>query len=590
MKIPEGVKPFLSDLCNARLLVIKALYFTLLAGAVIVWPQLTVHQHHLGLTQYQTAVCSASVSAVAVFIPFCSGFVGDKLGNYKKLLCIVTLLSGLTALLFTAVPSARINTTSVATPLTNTNDVPVATPLHTTPHTNTIITTHTTPHRDTNATHTTPLTDTTPTLAALLTTTTPPPINTTTTKTTEVDEELLSFTFWLYLGVRVCYGGLQAVGYTLFEASVMAHTQKHGVNYGYQRAWGTLAVIISSYLSGQLITLTGSFSVIFYVSAGLQLLAAGLVLLLRLEFKLPAQKLTWNILKQIRQAKVVMFFTAMLSAGVFFGYLETFMYRYLVSLGASPVLVSLTVTVGAPFELVLTLFTSYIVSKVGHEPLIMFGLLAHAVRLFGLSLLVDPWWVLPLEVFESLSNGVMGTAAVMYCTSLFTLQSIASFRGIYAVVYFGIGQLLGAMVGAEVREVFGDVNTFRIMSAAALVSFMAYCCSFYTLMKCRSGSITTITTTTATRERGGGGERGGEGGGGGERRGGGRGGERGGDNPNTLVTTTSPVVVAVMRDVYTEGKSGIDNPSTHRFRTLVAGALWCTRTCHAVAAKNIRLW
>lgn len=58
----------------------------------------------------------------------------------------------------------------------------------------------------------------------------------------------------------------------------------------------------------------------------------------------------------------------------------------------------------------------------------------------GLSLLVDPWWVLPLDVFESLTNGVMFTAAVMYCTTLFTLQSIASFRGILAVFYFGIGR------------------------------------------------------------------------------------------------------------------------------------------------------
>lgn len=52
---------------------------------------------------------------------------------------------------------------------------------------------------------------------------------------------------------------LQAVSYTLFEAAVMAHSQTHGVDYGFQRAWGTLAVIVSSFLSGYLVTLTGTF-------------------------------------------------------------------------------------------------------------------------------------------------------------------------------------------------------------------------------------------------------------------------------------------------------------------------------------------
>lgn len=70
-------------------------------------------------------------------------------------------------------------------------------------------------------------------------------------------------------------------------------------------------------------------------------------------------------------------------AGIFFGFLETYMYRYLSGLGASPVLVGLTVTVGAPFEVVLTLLASYLVPLTGHAPIIVFGLFGHAVRLFG---------------------------------------------------------------------------------------------------------------------------------------------------------------------------------------------------------------
>lgn len=59
------------------------------------------------------------------------------------------------------------------------------------------------------------------------------------------------------------------------------------------------------------------------------------------------------------------------------------MYRYLTTLGASPVLVGLTVTVGAPFEMILTLLASFLVPLIGHVTIIIFGLFAHSIRLLG---------------------------------------------------------------------------------------------------------------------------------------------------------------------------------------------------------------
>ena len=52
---------------------------------------------------------------------------------------------------------------------------------------------------------------------------------------------------------------LQAVCYTLFEAAVMAEVQTTGLDYGFQRAWGTLAVLGASFASGYLVQLTGGF-------------------------------------------------------------------------------------------------------------------------------------------------------------------------------------------------------------------------------------------------------------------------------------------------------------------------------------------
>ncbi|XP_042242463.1 uncharacterized protein LOC121879761 isoform X2 [Homarus americanus] len=199
----------------------------------------------------------------------------------------------------------------------------------------------------------------------------------------EVDPEKLVTTFWIYMAVRITFGLFQGMGYTLYEATVMVHVQKTGMDYGFQRAWGIVAVLISSLASGLLVEATGSFSLIFYLSAGLQIVSAGLMLRLTLDFKLPTSSLTKEILKHLCEPEAIMLFLAMLVAGMMGGYAETYMYRYLYNLGGNTVLISLTVTLGAPFECFFMLVTSYFVSLIGHAPLIMIGLFAYVIRLLG---------------------------------------------------------------------------------------------------------------------------------------------------------------------------------------------------------------
>ncbi|XP_071536271.1 uncharacterized protein [Panulirus ornatus] len=430
MTLVEGVRGFWKDLCDVRLCIIKVIYFTLLAGVVILWPQFTIHQQELGLTKRQTGICSSVISAVTILVPLVAGVVGDKLGNYKIVMSMSMVVAAITTFLFTVVPSAK---TTDGTDFMNE-----------------------------------------------------------TATTFEIDPERQMVTFWSYLAVRVTFGMFQAVGYTQFEAVVMAHMQEKGIDYGFQRAWGTLAVVISSFLSGYIVEVTGSFSMIFYISAALHFVTAALMLLLNMNFKLPTQFLTQEILRQLCNSEVIMFLATILAAGMFIGYLETFMYRFLFDLGASKVLIGLTVTVGAPFELVFNIITSYFVGLVGHPPLIAVGLFAYAVRLIGYSLLMDPWWALPLEVLESVANGLLFTAAIMYCTVLFSIESIASFRGVFGVMYFGVGKLLGTTIGSEIRELLGDRITFRVLAAAALLCSVAYCLALLILRRHRAKTLKLI--------------------------------------------------------------------------------------------------
>ncbi|XP_069983539.1 major facilitator superfamily domain-containing protein 6-like [Penaeus vannamei] len=341
------------------------------------------------------------MSAVTIVVSLLGGIVGEKLGNYKVILSISTVMA-MSSLLFTFVPPAE------------------------------------------------------------------------------------PATFWVYMIVRVCFGAFQTFSFIMYEGVVMAYTKEYNVDYGFQRAWGTLAVLVSSPLGGYIIEASGGYSMIFYLSTGLHIITGGLMTFLNMDFKIPARTISKQIFKHLANVEVLMFLGAMLATGMFIGYIETFMYRYLFDLGASQLLIGLTVTVGAPFELVFTLVAASVVAKVGHAHVIMLGLLAYSVRLLGFSFLSNPWWSLPLEILESVANGLMFPAGILYCTVLFPLETITSSRGVFGMSYFGIGKLVGTIVGSEIRELAGDVQTYRWLSGAAFVTSVLYCIGFAVLTTKRS--------------------------------------------------------------------------------------------------------
>ena len=97
-----------------------------------------------------------------------------------------------------------------------------------------------------------------------------------------------SLTFWCYLLVRTLLGVLTAASLMMFEGAVMATIQEMGGDYGLQRFVGNFGAIIFAPLGGFLIDTSSwdltktDLSSVFYVYLGLKLLAAFLILFIRL--------------------------------------------------------------------------------------------------------------------------------------------------------------------------------------------------------------------------------------------------------------------------------------------------------------------
>ncbi|CAL4095224.1 unnamed protein product, partial [Meganyctiphanes norvegica] len=130
--------------------------------------------------------------------------------------------------------------------------------------------------------------------------------------------------------------------------------QERGVDYGKQRAWGYIANALAPPLGGFMVDYItpGNFNIVFYVATGLTIIASLLCLRLDLKYKAPAMKLTKDIIQQCKQPEIILLLIVVLFNGVFFGFIETFMYIYLIKMGASNTLLGLTLSANVPIQFI----------------------------------------------------------------------------------------------------------------------------------------------------------------------------------------------------------------------------------------------
>ncbi|KAE8737056.1 hypothetical protein FOCC_FOCC017486, partial [Frankliniella occidentalis] len=125
--------------------------------------------------------------------------------------------------------------------------------------------------------------------------------------TIEVDP---SFTFWMYLTVRVFVGVISGTSFAMFEGAVIAILREHNGDYGLQRIYASIGGMISSPLSGIIIDYASSgkhytdFRPAFYLYAALKLASALLMLRIDLKFKAPAKNVVGDVLNALKNVEM----------------------------------------------------------------------------------------------------------------------------------------------------------------------------------------------------------------------------------------------------------------------------------------------
>ncbi|KAJ9601320.1 hypothetical protein L9F63_000542 [Diploptera punctata] len=259
--------------------------------------------------------------------------------------------------------------------------------------------------------------------------------------------------------------------------------------FGQQRLWGAAGWGIAAMLSGVLVDcfsdagIQKNFTAIFYVMLVLMIL--DIVVSCKLECKQEECHNIWqNVGKVMSEARVIVFILWCMFVGVATGVLWLFLFWHLEDLVSGDdcqvqmwmkTLEGLVLGVRCfGGELPFFFFSGQILNKIGHVHSMSLVLLVFSLRCILYSLLVNPWWCLPLELLQGLTFGICYSTMASYTSTIAPPGAEATMQGIIGAIFEGVGVSLGSLLGGVLYDTYGGAQTFLAVGVASFIAFLLH--------------------------------------------------------------------------------------------------------------------
>ncbi|GBN29187.1 hypothetical protein AVEN_232828-1 [Araneus ventricosus] len=296
-------------------------------------------------------------------------------------------------------------------------------------------------------------------------------------------------TFWLYFFLRILFNIFASICLTLLDATALAMVEAHGGQYGRQRFWAILAQAVFSPVTGFLVDLLSEhkgymdYSPAFHFYNVLAVCTAIAVWMLSVDVPPPAQNVIKNFKKLLQVPPVIALMIVVFWLGAMWGFVESFLFLYLLDLGSPTFLLGLTLTTGAIVGLPFLHESDWFVRKVGQVNLLLVALLFYFIRFFGYSYIYNPWWCIPFEAMEAFTYHLMWVAAATYGAELAPVGLLATIQGCVGGFHYGVGRGSGSFAGGTMMSQFGARLAFRVMGLASGAMLIVYGVIYYAWLR-----------------------------------------------------------------------------------------------------------
>ncbi|XP_052863851.1 major facilitator superfamily domain-containing protein 6-like [Anopheles cruzii] len=286
-------------------------------------------------------------------------------------------------------------------------------------------------------------------------------------------------TFWTYLAVRFVASLMLASMITVTDPIALDMIEQHGGDFGRQKLYSSVGMAIFTPLTGLLIDLSSSdtdtaYGPAFYTNDALLLGSLVAVTLLPIGAKKPSANIVGNMGRILRHPHVLAFLVFLFLLGNFWGFIESYLFVIMRSMGSPNYLLGLTYTVGTVTSIPMMYLLSAITGRVGHVNLLVLAFFAHGLRILGYSWIDDPFWCFPIELNEAISCYFMWVVATTYCAVLAPSTLVATLIGVAGMVHFCLGKGIGAFVGGFLIARVGLRMAFRYVGYTAVGCGVTY--------------------------------------------------------------------------------------------------------------------
>jgi hypothetical protein len=169
--------------------------------------------------------------------------------------------------------------------------------------------------------------------------------------------------------------------------------------------------------------------------------------------------------------------------GLFWGYIESYLFWFLEELGGSKGLMGLTVTVSCLSGIPFLVLSDVIFRKLGNPNVQILGFIVYAVRLLGYSYIQDPYMCLIYEAMKGVTTSLMFASKVDYSAELGTIATMGTIQGLMRTLYYVVGRGIGSLIGGYLMKWLGSGSqdkttgtrvTLRVFAVAAIVTALLY--------------------------------------------------------------------------------------------------------------------
>jgi MFS transporter, PPP family, 3-phenylpropionic acid transporter len=254
----------------------------------------------------------------------------------------------------------------------------------------------------------------------------------------------------------------------LIDNTVLTMLGERRSLYGRQRLWGAIGWGITAPVAGWLMDRVGmsaAFGGYVILMLGCLLVATGLPVgrsHISSSFRRGMGGLLGNW-------QWLVFLASILIGGIVMSIEMSFLFLYMNSLGASKALMGLSLAVATISELPVWFYSNRLLERFGTRNVLVISLLACAAQGFAYSLMVNPLWVLPIQLLHGLAFSASWAAGVAYSGKIAPPGMGATAQGVFSGVSFGLRAALGAFIGGLLYQNVGPAAAFRVGGIAALV-------------------------------------------------------------------------------------------------------------------------